>query len=409
MTNKSLAGKSDAATTGLILDTFQTNTLPEEWATAISRATSEPDDEVDAGIRRLENYIPTLCLCRPAETSPSSIPLPTAEVDCQVPTSSTQFNISPPRTGSISTQPLEESSSRQVCAAQSWLKLLQQVRPHQEDSCLTEGSDNPVEETGTVKNTSSQYDDDEGEREEEEEELQELDENTSGQYNDDEEEVGDQELDEGDDGSNDDYEQTIQAEVNKQMVKMRNQKKILGKHRGHDNDRKAKVDRKRKEKMKDVDVEKRKSKSKVQEVKSHETQAKEKDIVTNVAKEALGKSQRTIEVVDSTSIDDDDDDEDDDNETGYSKGPIPNTMLAELYKIRTEYEEGIEAIAQRFNRSAQAAYRAVGDSVVVSRDPNIFNIFEQWWVAEDGNNQKVPDSGKFVICCVHFFNMLIAC
>ncbi|KAK7433942.1 hypothetical protein VKT23_020470 [Stygiomarasmius scandens] len=67
-------------------------------------------------------------------------------------------------------------------------------------------------------------------------------------------------------------------------------------------------------------------------------------------------------------------------------------MKADVWQIRAEYEKKMEAVALRYNHSLQSAYRAAGEIAVVSRDPNLFNIFEKWWVAEDGNNGKVPES-----------------
>ncbi|KAK7446009.1 hypothetical protein VKT23_014632 [Stygiomarasmius scandens] len=75
-----------------------------------------------------------------------------------------------------------------------------------------------------------------------------------------------------------------------------------------------------------------------------------------------------------------------------ASGRIPAVMKADVWKIRAEYEAKMEAVATQYKHSLQSAYRAAGEIAVVSRDPNLFNIFEKWWVAEDGNNSKVPDS-----------------
>ncbi|KAK7434496.1 hypothetical protein VKT23_020180 [Stygiomarasmius scandens] len=73
-------------------------------------------------------------------------------------------------------------------------------------------------------------------------------------------------------------------------------------------------------------------------------------------------------------------------------GRVPATMKAEIWKIRAEYEEKMEAVAQQFNHSLQSAYKIAGDVTIASRDPNLFNIFQKWYVAEDGKNAKIPES-----------------
>ncbi|KAK7438727.1 hypothetical protein VKT23_017857 [Stygiomarasmius scandens] len=75
-----------------------------------------------------------------------------------------------------------------------------------------------------------------------------------------------------------------------------------------------------------------------------------------------------------------------------ASGRIPAAMKAEIWTIRAEYEQKMEAVALCHGHSLQSAYRIAGEISIVSRDPNLFNLFEKWWVAEDGNNSKVPGS-----------------
>ncbi|THU79613.1 hypothetical protein K435DRAFT_875288 [Dendrothele bispora CBS 962.96] len=90
-----------------------------------------------------------------------------------------------------------------------------------------------------------------------------------------------------------------------------------------------------------------------------------------------------------------------------STGPLPAAMKAEIWKIRAAYEEQMEAVAKKFKRSLQAVYREAGEITVTSRDPNLFNLFEKWWVAESGNNGEIPRDanpgtflgGKWVELC----------
>ncbi|KAK7445991.1 hypothetical protein VKT23_014614 [Stygiomarasmius scandens] len=82
------------------------------------------------------------------------------------------------------------------------------------------------------------------------------------------------------------------------------------------------------------------------------------------------------------------DDEDDEDNSGR----VPAAMKAEIWRVRADYEGKMEEIARQFNHTIQAAYRVAGDLMISSRDPNLFNLFQKWYVAEDGNNSKVPDS-----------------
>ncbi|KAK7441205.1 hypothetical protein VKT23_016686 [Stygiomarasmius scandens] len=94
------------------------------------------------------------------------------------------------------------------------------------------------------------------------------------------------------------------------------------------------------------------------------------------------------------SADEADDEADDGADDGADNGSgrIPAAMKAEIWKIRAEYEAKMDAVTLRYNHSLQSAYRIAGELSIVSRDPNLFNLFEKWWVAEDGNNGKVPAS-----------------
>ncbi|KAK7451107.1 hypothetical protein VKT23_012783 [Stygiomarasmius scandens] len=69
-------------------------------------------------------------------------------------------------------------------------------------------------------------------------------------------------------------------------------------------------------------------------------------------------------------------------------------MKAEIWRIWAEYEKKMEAVAQRFNHSLLTAYKIAGDVTIASRDLNLFNIFQKWFIAEDGNNDKVPGSAN---------------
>ncbi|KAK7434144.1 hypothetical protein VKT23_020370 [Stygiomarasmius scandens] len=82
----------------------------------------------------------------------------------------------------------------------------------------------------------------------------------------------------------------------------------------------------------------------------------------------------------------------DESEDEDGSGRVPAVMKAEIWKIRADYEERMEAVAQRFNHSLQSAYKIAGDVTIASRDPNLFNIFQKWYVAEDGKNKKIPES-----------------
>ncbi|KAK7454581.1 hypothetical protein VKT23_011333 [Stygiomarasmius scandens] len=80
-------------------------------------------------------------------------------------------------------------------------------------------------------------------------------------------------------------------------------------------------------------------------------------------------------------------------------GRIPAAMKTEIWNIRADYEQKMEEVAQRFRRSLQSAYHVAGDVTIASRDPNLFNIFQKWYVTEDGNNMKIPanvNPGKFL-------------
>ncbi|KAK7452226.1 hypothetical protein VKT23_012331 [Stygiomarasmius scandens] len=92
-------------------------------------------------------------------------------------------------------------------------------------------------------------------------------------------------------------------------------------------------------------------------------------------------------------------DESDESDMEDGSGRIPAAMKTEIWNIRADYEKKMEDVAQRFRRSLQSAYRVAGDVTIASRDPNLFNIFQKWYVAEDGNNMKVPadvNPGKFL-------------
>jgi hypothetical protein len=87
-----------------------------------------------------------------------------------------------------------------------------------------------------------------------------------------------------------------------------------------------------------------------------------------------------------------DNEDNDDNDEG-PRGSMPAAMKAEVWAARAKYEKEMEQIALRYKRPVMTAYREAGEAVIKSRDPNLFNIFEKWWVAEDGNNAKVPENG----------------
>ncbi|KAK7433721.1 hypothetical protein VKT23_020602 [Stygiomarasmius scandens] len=86
-----------------------------------------------------------------------------------------------------------------------------------------------------------------------------------------------------------------------------------------------------------------------------------------------------------------DEDEDKDEDEDSSTGKIPAAMQAEVWHLRTQYESEMQRIASRFGQPVHHAYKLAGEVTVRSRDPNLFNIFEKWWVAEGGNNGKLPN------------------
>ncbi|KAK7441347.1 hypothetical protein VKT23_016594 [Stygiomarasmius scandens] len=98
----------------------------------------------------------------------------------------------------------------------------------------------------------------------------------------------------------------------------------------------------------------------------------------------------------------------DESEDEDGSGHVPAVMKAEIWKIRAEYKERMVAVAQCFKHSLQSAYKIAGDVTIASRDPNLFNIFQKWYVAEDGKNKKIPESvnpGQYLsqqwqeLCC----------
>ncbi|KAK7443808.1 hypothetical protein VKT23_015589 [Stygiomarasmius scandens] len=211
------------------------------------------------------------------------------------------------------------------------------------------------------------------------------------------------------DGSSD-YGADQEAEQKKRMAKLRRTKKIRAKERqgSHESSASDEADNEDDSENENEDEDEDEDKDKDEEEDpalvarrmrpGKERKKANKKVSFTVPKaQANGKGQATTTITTnekgkkvqngspSASIGDDED-EDDDSPTGR----VPTAMRAEVLRLRAQYESKMQDIASRFKQSVHHAYQIAGEVTLASRDPNLFNIFEKWWVAETGHNGQLP-------------------